>query len=212
MKSRRIAQRVTLAAGIVLSLSAITSACGTDKAVVETNGAANETAEPQSDRLDQTIRSSDAIGVTLSPPAATDKPTISSEEAVVAAVKVFGADSLKGMTAKLAILNDRATGDIQKDGSVERTYVDRLVWALIGYNTCAPLSESLTGGVPNEAPDGETRHAPTTLVPITCVGVITVDANTGQYLMGYTAAKDAYEDEQRGIRNIQEQQSTSTKP
>lgn len=175
-----------------LLAAAVFSACGSDDSTVVASG--GEPAAPQSDRLDATIRSSDAVGVTLTPPDDADEASVSSDQAGAAVTKVFGPEAAKDLTPKLAILNNRVMGDIQEDGTVEPYYVNRLVWAFIGYETCAPLSRSLAGGIGRKV-------TPTTVGgPVACIGVLTVDAATGEYLMGYTAARDAYEMEQRGIQ------------
>ena len=120
----------------------------------------------------------------LSPPSPSAL-AIPEADARKAAEAIFGPDAISSMQPKLAIMNDNTRGQIQGDGSVRLDYVNRLVWAYVGYGPCA--TDNLSGMIGTNA----STVVPTPSPGLTCIGVVTVDAQTGKYLEGYTEAANA---------------------
>jgi hypothetical protein len=113
-----------------------------------------------------------------SPPS--DATAIPETDAHKAAEGIVGSDVLATMSPRLAVLNDPNLPAAQTDASK-----NVLVWAYIGYSPCN--SKSSLGGL---GPGGTPVTA--TYEPgLTCIGVITVDAHNGRYLMGYSEAANA---------------------
>lgn len=139
---------------------------------------------PPDQRLSQRVDSTFEAGVTLTPPAQ-DAVAIPESVARRAAEAVFGSAVVASKQPKLANFNDKNMGKIGADGSVTLDYVNRLVWAYIGYQAC-----DQQGGLAMMGPNGVPVVA-TYRPGLTCIGVIVVDAHTGQYLMGYSEAANA---------------------
>jgi hypothetical protein len=168
--------------GVVLAVVAVLAitSCARGSETVRA-GVANP---PNAMRLQDRIESTDAAGVTLDvpPPGA---EAIPEAKARVAAEKVFGEEVIAGMTPQLALLSNKNMGEVQSDGSVRLNYVDRLVWAYIGRESCDD-----GGGLGAMGPDGRPTQA--TFAPnLGCIGVVAVDARSGEYLMGYSEVDGA---------------------
>jgi hypothetical protein len=80
----------------------------------------------------------------------------------------------------LALYTNTTYGEIQKDGAVKPQYTNVLVWAYIARQPYQPGNH---GGI--VTPSG--RATPDLPEGTMCDGVWLADANTGQYMMGYSS-------------------------
>lgn len=172
-----------------IASAAACSACGSMAGPTAASGSPGATVEvaagtPQP-LLQHTVRSAPALGITLAPPPQ-GAVGIDVAKASAAASAVFGTSAVDTMKPQLAVLNDAVTGTIQADGSVAHSYVNRLVWAFIGYAPCSANSRIDPIPVPGAPPP-----AAESTTTARCTGVILVDANSGRYLEAYSEAADA---------------------